>query len=177
MITIIETFLSANRLVHLLDECIDLLLPVPQIAPLHIMLELPRPEPTRRVRQLERPEKVARLLEIRPHGHDLVHQIFNADDAEFAEILLDDLVVAEGNPLAVDLPISTLVDQVADAFHGRIAVRYVRFDDLEHFGGRLCELAKDAVVDLEETKELHDFPGLRGHFRDTSRYTLEGNSA
>lgn len=81
------------------------------------MLELPRPEPTRRIRQLERPQKVARLLEIRPNGHDLVHQVFNADDAEFAQILLDDLVVGERDSLAVDLSISPLVDEVANAFY------------------------------------------------------------
>ena len=81
------------------------------------MLELPRPEPTRRVRQLERPEKVARRLEIRSDGHDLVHQVFNADDAEFAQVLLDDLVVGERDPLAVDLSVSPLVDEVANAFY------------------------------------------------------------
>lgn len=81
------------------------------------MLELPLPEPTRRVRQLERPQEVARLLEVRPHGHDLVHQVFNADDAEFAQILLDDLVVGERDPLAVDLSVSPLVDEVTNAFN------------------------------------------------------------
>lgn len=167
------TFLSGNRLIHLLDQRIDLLLPVPQIATLHIMLEFPRPEPTRRVRQLERPEEIARLLEIRPHGHDLVHQVLNTDDTKFAEILLDDLVVREGNALAIDLSISPLVDEVADAFHGRIAVRDVWLDDLEHFRCCLCEADEDAVVDLEETKELHDFSGLRCHFGDTLRCMSE----
>ena len=81
------------------------------------MLELPRPEPARRVRQLEWPEEVTRLLEVRPHDHDLVHQVFDADDAEFAQILLDDLVVGERDPLAVDLSVSPLVDEVADAFY------------------------------------------------------------
>ena len=158
---------NIKRLVHLLEQRIDLLLPIPQIAPLDEMLELPRPEAARRVRQLERPQEVARLLEVRPHGHDLVHQIFHADDAEFAQVLLDDLVVGEGDTLLVDLSVSALIDEVSDAFHAWVAVGDVGFDHFEHFGSGFGEFDEDAVVDLEETKELHNLAGFGGHFVDT----------
>lgn len=140
------------RLIHLLDQRVDLLLPVPQITTLDKVLELPRPESTRRVRQLERPQKVARLLEIWPHRHNLMHQILHADDAELAQVLLHDLVIREGDSLLVDLSISALVDEVADRFHGGVAVGDVGFDYFEHFGCSFGDFDKDTVVDLEETK-------------------------
>lgn len=144
--------MPTSRLIHLLDQRIDLLLSIPQIPTLDEMLELPRPEPTRRIRQLERPQKVARLLEIGPHGHNLMHQILHADDAEVAKVLLDDLVIGEWDPLLIDLPISTLVDEVADGLHGGVTIGDVRFDDFEHFGCRFGDFDKDTVVNLEETE-------------------------
>ena len=137
------------------------------------MLELPRPEPTGRIRQLERPQEVARLLEVRPHGHDLVHQILHADDAELAQVLLDDLVVGQRDALLVDLSISALVDEVADGLDAGVAVGDVGFDYFEHFGCGLCEFDEDAVVDLEETEELHDLARFRGHLVDTEDSLLE----
>ena len=131
------------------------------------MLKLPRPEPTSRVRQLERPQEIARLLEIGPHGHNLMDQILDADDAEFAKVLLDDLVVGERDSLLVNLSIASLVDEVADALYRGIAVRDVGFDYFEHFGGGFGDFDKDAVVDLEETEELHDLAGFGGHLVDT----------
>lgn len=142
----------ASRLIHLLDQRIHLLLPVPQIATLDKVLELPRPEPTRGIRQLERPQKVARLLEVGAHGHNLVHQILHADDAELAQVLLDDLVIGEGDSLLVDLSISALVDEVADRLHGGVAVGDVGFDYFEHLGSSFGDFDKDTVVDLEETE-------------------------
>ena len=143
---------STSRLIHLLDQRIDLLLPIPQIPPLDEMLELSRPEPTRRIGQLEWPQEIARLFEVGPHGHNLMHQILHADDTEFAQILLDDLVVGEGDSLLVDLSVSTLVDEVADGLHGGIAICDVGFDHFEHFGGGFGDFDKNTVVDLEETQ-------------------------
>ena len=45
---------------------------------------------------------------------DLVNQILDTDDAMFAEGLLDDLVVSEAHTVAIDLSVSTLVDQLAN---------------------------------------------------------------
>ena len=81
------------------------------------MLEFPRPKPTSRVRQLEWPQEVARLLEIHADGDDLMNQIFHADDAEFAEMFLDYLIVGQGDSLTVDLSISALIDQVTDCLY------------------------------------------------------------
>ena len=131
------------------------------------MLELPRPESTRRIRQLEWPQKVARLLEIWPHGYNLMHQIFHADDTEFAEVLFDDLVVREGDSLLVDLSVSTLVNEVANGLHTGVAVGDVGFDYFEHFRSSFGKFDEDTIVDLEETEELHDLARFRSHLIDT----------
>ena len=95
-----------------------------------------------------------------------MYQILHANDAEFAQILFDNLVVGERDTLLVDLSVAALVDEIADALHARIAVRDIGFDDFEHFGSSFGEFDKDAVVDLEETEELHDLAGFRSHLVD-----------
>ena len=130
------------------------------------MPKLPRPKPTRRITQLKRPQKVARLLEIRSHGENFMDQILHADDPVFSKIILDDLVVGEGNALLIDFAVAALVDEGADGLEVRVAVGDVGLDDLEHFGCSLCEADEDAVVDLEEAQELEDLAWFRGDFVD-----------
>ena len=131
------------------------------------MLKFPGPEAAGGITQLEGPEEVARLLEVGAHGEDLVDQILHADDAELAEVLLDDLVVGEGDALLVDFAVAALVDQFAYGFERGVAVGDVGFDDLEHFQGGFGEFDEDAVVDLEESEELEDLAGLGSNFVDT----------
>ena len=159
--------LTATDLVHLLDQSINLLLPIPQISTLNKMLELPRPEPTSRVAQLEWPQKVTSLFEIRPHSNNLMDQILHTNDAKLAQLLLDDLVIGEGYTLLVDLSVATLVDEVADGFDTGVAVGDVGFDYFEHFGGGFGEFDEHAVVYLEEAEELKDLAGFGGDFVDT----------
>ncbi len=97
------------------------------------MLELPRPKPACWVAQLEWPQEVARLLEVRADGDDLMDQILHAHDAIFPQVVLDDLVVGEGDALLVDLAVAALVDEGADGLEVRVAVGDVGLDDLEHF--------------------------------------------
>ena len=131
------------------------------------MLEFPRPEPTSRIAQLEWPQEVTSLLEIRPHSDNLVDQVLHTDDAKFAQLLLDDLVVGEGYTLLVDLPVATLIDEIADGFDTGVAVGDVGLNYFEHFGGGFGEFDEDAVVNLEEAEELKDFAGFGGDFVDT----------
>jgi len=131
------------------------------------MLEFPRPESTSRVTQLKWPQKVTSLLEIRPHSNNLMDQVLHTDDAKFAQLLLDDLVISEGNALLVDLSVAALVDEVADGFDTGIAVGDIGLDYFEHFGGGFGEFEEDAVVDLEEAEELEDLAGFGGDLVDT----------
>ena len=137
------------NLVHLLDQRIDLILAVPQITTLDKVLELSRPETAGRVAQLERPEEVARLLEIWPHGDQLVDEILHAHDAILAQVIFDQLVVGKGDTLLVDLAVATFVDEFADGLEGRIPVGDIGFDDLEHLPGGFCETDEYSVVDLD----------------------------
>ena len=113
------------------------------------MLELARPEPARRVTQLEGPEEIAGLLEVGSHGHDLVDQVFEADDAVLAQVLLDEAVVSQWNALFVDFAVAALVDEFADRLDGRVAVCDEGFDHFEHFDRGFGEFDEDTVVDLE----------------------------
>lgn len=107
------------------------------------------------------------LLEVGPNGEDLVDQIFNRDDTIFAKVLLNEFIIREGNPLAIDFPVSALIHQFANALEVRLTIRNPRLDDTEHFKGGLGEADKHTVVDLEETEELEDFAWLRGNLVDT----------
>ena len=77
------------------------------------MSELSLVEATSWIRQLEWPEEVAGLLEVGADGEDLVNQVLHADNAELAQVVLDQLVVGERDALFVDLAISTLVHEFA----------------------------------------------------------------
>lgn len=134
------------------------------------MLELSRSEPSSRIAKLERPQEVTRLLEVCPNGEDLMDQILHAHDTVLAQMILDDLVVGEGDTLLVDLAVAALVDEFADGLEVGVAVGDVGFDNLEHFRGGFCEADEDAVVDLEETEELESFAWFGSHLGDTGDY-------
>jgi hypothetical protein len=104
--------------------------------------------------KLEWPEEVAGLLEVGADGEDFVDEILNADDAELAEVLLDELIVGNGKALLVDLSVSTLVDKLADSLQVGVAVGNEWLDNLQHLGGGLGEPDEDTVVDLKETEKL-----------------------
>lgn len=131
------------------------------------MLEFSGAEATVGVAKLEGPQEVGGLLEVGADGVDLVDEIFHADDAVLAEVLLDDGVVSQGNALLVDLAVTALVDELLDALEVGIAVSNPGLDDLDHLSGSLGDTDEDTVVDLEETEELEDLAGLGGDLVDT----------
>lgn len=155
------------HLVHLLDESVDVLLPVTQVTTLDEMPELSLVEATSWVRQLEWPEEIAGLLEVGANGEDLVDQILHADNTKFAQVVLDQLVVGERNALLVDLAISTLVHELAHGLEVGVPVCDVWVDDCEHLLCGLGEANEDSIVDLEETEELEDLAGLWCNLVDT----------
>lgn len=133
------------------------------------MVELARVETTVGVGELEGPEEVGGLLEVGADGVDLVDKILNADDAVLAEVLFDDLVVGEGEALAVDLAVTALVDELTDGLEVGVTVGDVGVDDGEHLSGSLVQADKDTVVDLEKTQQLQDLAGLGSNLVDTAK--------
>jgi hypothetical protein len=96
-----------------------------------------------------------------------VDQVLHADHAVLAEVLLDDGVISQRNALLVDLAISALVNKLLDRLEVGIAVGDPWLDHLDHLRRGLGDLDKDAVVDLEQAKELKDLTGLGGYLADT----------
>lgn len=93
--------MPTNASVHLLDQGIDVLIPVAKITALDEVLEFPRPEASRRVGELEGPQEVTGLLEVRPDSIYFVDQVLHAQDTQFAEVLLDYGVVGQRDALLV----------------------------------------------------------------------------
>lgn len=168
-----------------------MVLTVAKVTTLDEVLELPGTETTSGVGQLEGPEEVGGLLEVGANGVDLVDQVLNADNAELAEVLLDDGVVSERDALLVDLAVAALVDELADGLEVGVTVGDVGLDDLQHLNGGLGDLDEAAVVDLEKTEELQglallgvnlvdtldaDNEGELGLSRDVERALLLGNA-
>lgn len=170
--------------VHLLDESIDVLFSVTKVTTLNEMLELPLPEAASRVGQLEWPQKVAGLLEIGTDGVDLVNQIFDADDAVLAEMLLNDGVVGQRNSLLVairesarlcdngiaahsHLAVAALVDELTNRLQVGIAVCNEWLDNAQHLDCRFGDLDEDAVVDLKQAEQLQGLALLRVDLVDT----------
>lgn len=112
------------------------------------MPELAGAKAAGRVAQLEGPEEIAGLLEVGADSEDLVDQVFHADDAEFAQVVLDQLVVGEGDALLVDLSVAALVDEIAHGLDRREAVGDIGFHHFQHFDRCFGEAHKHPVVDL-----------------------------
>jgi hypothetical protein len=168
------TFRSRRRLVHLLDEVVDEVLAVAKVTTLDEVLKLAGAEATGGRGQLEGPEEVGGLLEVGADGVDLVDEVLNADDAVLAEVLLDQLVVSDGQTLLVDLAVAALVDELTVGLEVGVAVGDEGLDDLQHLGGGLGEADENTVVDLEETEELEGLALLGVDLVDTLDADDEG---
>lgn len=159
-------------LVHLSDETVDGLLAVAKVTALNEVLELAGTEATVGVAELEGPQEVGGLLEVGANGEDLVDEILNADDAVLAKGGLNDGVVGQSNTLLLDLSVSTLVDELLDGLQVGVTVGDPGLNNLEHLSDGLGDLQEDTVVDLEETEQLEDLAGLRGHLVDTRKLLI-----
>ena len=118
-------------------------------------------QPAARRAQLERPQEVGHLLERRAGGHELVHDVLDADDAVRAERLLDDGVVRERDAAPLDLARAALVDQLLDGLDVGVAPRDVGLDEPQHVDGGLVDLDEHGVVDLAQAQQLEDLARLR----------------
>lgn len=156
-----------ENLVHLSDQSVDVVLTVTRVTTLDEVLDLAGVEATSGVGELEGPEEVVDLLEVGTDGIDLVDQVLHADNAVLAEVLLDDLVVGEGDTLLVDLAVAALVDKLTDALEVGITEGNEGVDNVQHLLGSLGEADEGAAVDLEQTEELQDLTGLRANLVDT----------
>lgn len=150
------------------------------------MLEFASAETAVRRRELEGPEKVGGLLEVGADSVDLVNKILDGDDTVLAQALLNELIIGlgyyvsstlgrkgwregkyQGDSLAVDLSVTTLVDQLTNRLEVRFTVGDPWLNNTEHLSGGLGKADKDTIVDLEETEELKDLARLGRNLVDT----------
>ena len=162
-----RTILSC--LVHATHKAVDVALAVTSVTTLDEVVELALPVAASRAGQLEGPEELVHLLEVGAGSGNLVHNVLDRDDAVLAQVLLDDVVVRDGDALAVDLGVAALVQQLADALEVRLAVGHVRLNVLEHLLRRVVELHEHTVVDLQQTEQLHDLARLGRDVADTAQ--------
>ena len=136
------------------------------------MLELSSSPSTGWIAQFERPQEVVCLLEIRSNRENLMNQILHTLDSIFAQRLGDKCIIRQWNTRAINLSVSALVDEVTDRLEVGFAVGDVGLYDLEHFLSGFGEFNEDAVVDLQETKELQDLSRFGCHFVNTYKLTM-----
>lgn len=96
-----------------------------------------------------------------------MNDIFDRNDTEFAKLLLDDRVVRDWNSLSVDLEVSSLVHELSHRFEVWFTVCNIWLDKSQHLRSGLGKLDKDTVVDLEQSKKLHDLSWLWWNLVDT----------
>ena len=159
--------ISIATLVHVPDQVVDEVLPVSGLSALDEVQPL-LVDPSLRAAQPERMQEVVGLLERRPDGHDLVHQVLHADQTVLAEGVLDDRVVRQRDPILVHLAESTLVDQLLHRLQVRVPVGDVRLHLLEHVERRLVDLQEDGRVDATQAQQLQDLLGLGRHIVQTT---------
>ena len=117
--------------------------------------------------QLEWPKEVVSLLEGWSNSPDLVDKVLNAVDTLFTKGTGDDAVVSQRDSGAVNLSITTLVDQSADAITGWVSISDEGLDSSDHVDGGTVEADKHSVVDLSESEQLHDLLAFGVQFVDT----------
>jgi len=152
---------------HLVNKLAHGLLPVSGVTSLDVTEELARPPSTVGVGQLEWPESSGGLLEVGSASGELVNEVLHTDHTVFAELLLNDGVVGDGDSLTIDLGVTTLVDELTDGLEVDLSVGDVWADKVEHLLSGLGDSDEDTVIDLEETEKLEDLLWLGGNLRDT----------
>jgi len=148
---VVEATVVAS-LEHSLDETVDELLTVTEVSAFGEVVGLLAPA-TASVVQLKVPQEVVGNFEMGADGEDLVDKILDADDAELAESLLDDVVGQSTSP-SLQLAESALVDKFANGFEVRITPGNVRIGDTQHAQRGLVQFDKGRVVDLTQSEQL-----------------------
>lgn len=109
---------------------------------------------------LEGPQEVGSEFELVSDGEDLVNQVFNTDNVHLAQLILNDRVGGNGNPLSVHFSEASLVHEFLDGLQVGVAPCDVRFADTEHVQGGLVQLDEDTIVDLLQTEQLENLAYL-----------------
>jgi len=152
---------------HSVQQLVDLVLPISVVSALDKVIGL-LGESSERVAQFERPQEVGHLLEVWSDCPDLVDDVLNADDVVLAQVFLNDVIVGDGNTLALLFGESTFVNELSNGLLAGVAPREPRVGNAEHLNGGLVQLNENSVVDLTESQKLEDFAWARVDLVDTT---------
>ena len=118
--------------------------------------------------ELEWPEEVVSFLEVWADSGNLVDKIFNAcNSVLLAEGVLNDSIVGKRNSGAVNLAVASLVDKLSNGLLRWVTIGDVWLDSSEHVNSGLVQSNEHTVVQLSQSKELHDLFALRVKLVDT----------
>ena len=81
------------------------------------------------------------------HSVDLVDEILNADNVLLAsQSTLNYSIVGEWDTLTVDLPITSLVDELLHSFSTGVAISDIWLNSSQHVNGSLVDSDEHSVV-------------------------------
>jgi len=117
------------KLDHFLQQFINLVLSAAEITTLNEMVDLLSPSTSRSV-QFKWPQEVRSILEVGTNVQDLMNQIFNTNDSKLSEGSFNNVIGGDGSTVAVNLHVSTLVDELTNRLKVRSTPSDVRLSCL-----------------------------------------------
>lgn len=120
------------------------------------------------VGQFEGPKKLVGFLEMGSNSVDFMYQIFDGNNSKFAQVVFNQLVVAQWDSLSVDLGVTSLVNEFTNSLKIWFTICDVWLNQLKHLLSSLGQLDKDTIVDLKQSKKLKNLSWLWCNVRDTT---------
>lgn len=157
---------------HSLDQFVDLVLSVAPNALFLVRMSLLSEALLGGV-ELEWPKEVVGYLEVRSMSSDLVNKIFDTRDSVLlSECLLNDGVISKRDSGSVHLAVTSLVDELSNSLLRRITIGNIWLNSSEHVNGGLVQSHEHSVVQLSQSKKLHDLFALGVKLVDTIKKIL-----
>ena len=157
--------MSEPDLKHVSHKLLDFLPSVSVFIPPPIFLIkflLLEPGPGRS--ETERPEEGGGGVELAAGRAELVDQILHANNAcLIAKGLLDNSVIGQRHPLAIDLAVAAPGDEVSDELLRGDPVRHPGLYKVEHLSGRVVVPQQDPLIDAPEAQLSQGLANTLGH--------------
>lgn len=87
------------------------------------------------------------------NGVELVDQVLNAMNSEFAQVLLNDCVVGEGNALSIHFGITSFIDEFSDNLPGWVSIGDAWLNLPQHLNTGLVHSHECTIVELSQFQQ------------------------
>jgi len=121
--------MTTMKLYHFLQQFINLVLSAAEVTTLNEVVDLLSPSTSRSV-QFKWPQEVRSVLEVGTNVQDLMNQIFNTNDSKLSEGSFNNVIGGDGSTVAVNLHVSTLVDELTNRLKVRSTPSDIRLSCL-----------------------------------------------